>query len=106
MVWDIVLGIPDGAPNNITQKPNANYAFLLHDALYQFLDAGVLLLAREQADRIFLDLLTCDGFGPRKLYFAAARIFGGLFRLYTRRKRSYRGKKGPLLTVRTGRGQF
>ena len=91
-LWDIVLGTPDGVPNNKTKKPKAYYASLIHDVLYQFLDAG-LPISRADADRIFLDLLTRDGFGPRWIYFVAVRVFGGIFRLFTRWKRSYRGKK-------------
>lgn len=94
-VWDIVIGTPDGVPNERTRKPKAYYASLLHDALYQFLDAG-LPLTRYDADRIFLQILERDAFAPRRLYFAAVRIFGGLARLVTRWKRSYKGRKVPL----------
>lgn len=94
-VWDIVLGIPDGVPNATTQKPKAYYASLLHDVLYQFLDAG-LPLQREAADRVFLDLLTRDRFGPRQIYHAAVRALGGVSRLFTRWKRSYQGRRVPL----------
>jgi hypothetical protein len=93
--WDIVIGVPDGIPNHDTKKPKAYFASLLHDALYQFLDAG-LPIQREEADKMFLDLLTRDGFGPRRLYYRAVRAFGGLFRLFTRWKRSYKGSKMAL----------
>jgi hypothetical protein len=94
-IWDIVLGIPDGIPNSKTTKPKAYYASLLHDALYQFLDAD-LPITREGADRVFLQLLSRDGFGPRGVYYAAVRGFGGVFRLFTRWKRTYDGKRVPL----------
>lgn len=91
-IWDIVLGIPDGVPNSITEKPKAYYASLVHDVLYQFLDAD-LPFTRSGADRIFLEILTRDGFAPRWVYYAAVRIFGGGFRLFTRWKRSHKGRR-------------
>jgi len=94
-VWDIAFGTPDGIPNNKTVKPKAYYASLVHDALYQFLDAG-LPFTRAAADRIFLEILTRDEFAPRPIYYAAVRLFGGIFRRFTRWKRSYRGSKGSL----------
>lgn len=94
-LFDIVFGVPDGIPNRITRKPKAYYASLLHDALYQFLDAD-LPLSRAQADRVFLELLTRDRFAPRPIYYAAVRVFGGLARLFTRWKRSYAGRRVPL----------
>jgi hypothetical protein len=94
-LWDILLGIPDGVPNVQTLKPKAYYASLLHDVLYQFLDAG-LPLSRASADNLFLELLTRDNFGPRWVYFAAVRVFGGISRLFTRWKRHYHGAMIPL----------
>jgi hypothetical protein len=94
-LWDIVIGTPDGMPNQTTQKPKAYYASLVHDALYQFLDAGSPI-TREQADQLFLELLTRDGFAPRQLYYRAVRLFGGLFRPFTRWKRRYQGQRVPL----------
>lgn len=88
-IWDIVFGTPDGVPNATTKMPKAYYASLVHDVLYQFLDSG-LPMTRARADRIFLDILTRDNFAPRSVYFYAVRIFGGLFRLFTRWKREYR----------------
>jgi len=93
--FDIVIGTPDGVPNQVTKKPKAYYASLLHDALYQFLDAE-LPLSRAQADRLFLEILTRDRFAPRRIYYVAVRVFGGLSRLFTRWKRSYAGKRVPL----------
>jgi hypothetical protein len=94
-IWDIVFGTPDGIPNNKTTKPKTYYASLLHDVLYQFLDVD-LPMSRANADRIFLELLTRDGFGPKWVYYAAVRILGGGFRFFTRWKRSYAGKRVPL----------
>jgi hypothetical protein len=94
-IWDIAVGTPDGIPNHKTKKPKAYYASLLHDALYQFLDAD-LPFSRASVDRIFLEILTRDDFGPRGIYYAVVRFCGGVFRHFTRWKRSYRGRKVPL----------
>jgi hypothetical protein len=91
-LWDIVIGIPDGMPHPETQKPKAYHASLVHDALYQFLDAD-LPLTRKTVDLMFLDLLTRHEFAPRRIYYRAVRIFGGLFRRFTRWKRGYRGQR-------------
>jgi hypothetical protein len=94
-LFDIVIGTPDGIPNKITKKPKAYYASLLHDVLYQFLDAG-LPLSRKKADQVFLNIMTRDQFAPRKIYYAVVRILGGMVRHITRWKRSYAGKRVPL----------
>ena len=94
-VFDVVIGVPDGVPNQVTKRPKAYYASLLHDVFYQFLDAD-LPLSRGQADGVFLELLKRDRFAPRLIYYAAVRMFGGTFRLFTRWKRSYAGKRIPL----------
>lgn len=94
-VFDIVFGVPDGVPNQVTKKPKAYYASLLHDVLYQFLDVN-LPLSRAQADRVFLEILERDRFAPRPMYYAAVRILGGAFRLFTRWKRGYEGERIPL----------
>lgn len=91
-LWDILIGTPDGAPNSVTRKPKTYYASLMHDALYQFLDADSPV-KRANADKIFLELLTRDGFAPRLVYFAAVRLLGGLSRQITSRKRGYKGRK-------------
>lgn len=98
VIWDIVCGVPDGVPNLVTRKPKAYYASLLHDVLYQFIDCG-LPLTRAQVDRIFLEILTRDGFAPRWLYYVLVRIFGGGFRLFTRWKRGQSGSCVMLATT-------
>jgi hypothetical protein len=94
-LWDITIGIPDGIPNLNTKRPKAYYASLMHDVLYQFLDNG-LPISRESIDKIFLEILERDDFAPRRLYYLAVRLFGGLFRLFSRWKRNYKGKKVAL----------
>jgi hypothetical protein len=93
VVWDLVFGTPDGMPNAKTKKPKAYYASLLHDVLYQFLDAK-LPMSRREADRVFLELLTRDGFGPRWIYYFAVRMFGGVSRLFARWSAAIRGARG------------
>ena len=94
-IFDILIGTPDGAPNHQTKKPKTYYASLLHDVLYQFLELNPDV-PRPAADRAFLELLTRDEFAPKRVYYIAVRIFGGLSHLFTRWKRSYEGKRVPL----------
>ena len=95
-VFDIVLGVPDGIPNQLTRKPKAYFASLVHDVLYQFMDLPELPVSRRGADQAFLDLLDRDAFAPRYLYWSVVRVFGGLSHLFTRRKRGYAGRCVPL----------
>jgi hypothetical protein len=94
-LFDIMIGIPDGVPNHATKKPKAYYASLVHDVLYQFLDAE-FPLSRSQVDRVFLDILSRDQFAPRWIYYAAVRLFGGLAHPFSRWKRNHAGKWTPL----------
>lgn len=94
-IWDIVFGTPDGVPNRKTRRPKTYYASLLHDALYQFLACGVPL-SRREIDRVFLDLMTRDSFGPRYLYYAVVRLLGGFSLWVTRWKRKYNGRSVPI----------
>jgi Protein of unknown function (DUF1353) len=95
LVWDCALGVPDGVPHPTTQKPKAYYASLVHDALYQFLGAG-LPLDRATADRIFLELLEEAEFAPARFYYRVVRLLGEASRLITRRIRRYDGRRVPL----------
>lgn len=88
----LVIGTPDGILSDKTGKPKAYYASLVHDALYQFLPDlpdDNKIYTRKMADDIFLQILEDAKFMPRKLYWLAVRIFGGLFmnmRKYITRK--------------------
>lgn len=78
----LVVGTPDGIHSDRTGKPKAYHASLVHDALYQFLPdlpPGKPLYTRKQADEVFLEILEDAEFVPRKFYYAAVRLFGGLF---------------------------
>ena len=94
-LFDILIGTPDGIPNERTKRPKTYYASLVHDVLYQFMELNPAV-PKATADLIFLELLTRDGFAPRKIYFLAVSIFGGLSHRFTRWKRSYEGKCVPL----------
>lgn len=94
-ILDILVGTPDGVPNERTKKPKTYYASLVHDALYQFLEINPDV-SKAKADKIFLELLTRDGFAPRYLYYFAVSVFGGLSHRFTRWKRSYQGRRVEL----------
>lgn len=72
---DLLIGTPDGAVYAPTGRPKAYYASLVHDALYQFSEAGSPI-SRSQADRIFLRLLRESEFSLRWPYFLAVYWFG------------------------------
>lgn len=94
-LFDILLGTPDGAPNHHTKRPKTYYASLVHDVLYQFMELNPAV-PKPVADRIFLELMARDGFAPRRLYYWAVVLFGGLSHRFTRWKRSYDGRRIPL----------
>jgi hypothetical protein len=94
-VFDVLIGTPDGVVDSRTKKPKTYYASLVHDALYQFLPDGVPL-SRKQVDGFFLRLMNETGFIPRRIYYFAVRIFGGLFAHVGRRIRKSQGKRIPL----------
>ncbi|MCX8049151.1 MAG: DUF1353 domain-containing protein [Methylohalobius sp.] len=80
-LFDVLLGVPDGAVHRISGKPKTYYASLVHDALYQFLDVG-LPFSRKDADEFFLALMTETDFALRYIYYLVVRWFGGWFRWY------------------------
>jgi hypothetical protein len=63
--------------------------------MYQFLRDG-LGLPRGDADRFFLRLMSATGFTFRYVYFAAVRLFGGLFRSAAKKVRGTDGACVPL----------
>jgi Protein of unknown function (DUF1353) len=89
-VLDFLIGTPDGVVHKRTGHPKTYYASLVHDALYQFIPDG-LPLGRRHADRFFLQLMAESDFLPRWVYWAAVRVFGGLFRRVMRVKRKTNG---------------
>ena len=80
-ILDIFLiGTPDGRINVNTGRPVTYYASLIHDALYQFRkDIGI---KRKIADKVFLYYL--GDFQLRYIYYAAVRVFGGIFPWFNR----------------------
>lgn len=90
LMFDMLLGTPEGAVHPRTEKPKTYYASMVHDALYQFRPEG-LPLARRQADAIFLRLLRESDFSPRWIYWLAVRLFGGFVGIGLRMKREWKG---------------
>ncbi len=63
-LFDIVLGTPDGVPNERTRRPKTYYTSLVHDVQYQFMDVH-LPITRRYADEAFFDLLVRESCGRR-----------------------------------------
>jgi len=76
-VLDLLIGTPDGVVDADTGRPKTYFASMVHDALYQFLQAESPI-SRREADRCFLRLLTESHFALRYVYWAAVRVFGRL----------------------------
>jgi hypothetical protein len=78
--FDILFGTPDGVVHRDSGRPKTYYASLVHDALYQFLPEipAVAQLTRRDADDFFLRIMEQYDFAPRRLYWLAVRLFGGL----------------------------
>ena len=95
LIFDVLLGTPEGVTHSETQKSKTYFASMVHDALYQFLDKG-LPLTRRQADATFLRLLQEADFAPARLYWLAVRSFGWLVRWATSAKRDWRGESDSL----------
>ena len=72
-----------------TGKPKTYYASMVHDALYQFLDAEVPI-TRGQADKCFLRLMEDSEFILSGIYWFAVRMFGHLFWKGKRKSRQWR----------------
>jgi hypothetical protein len=94
-ILDLVVGTPDGAVYEPTGRPKAYHASLVHDALYQFLDAGSPV-TRAQADGCFLRLMEESEFVLRRPYWAAVRAFGGLVWRAKKMSRRWRGEALPV----------
>ncbi len=82
----LIIGTPDGIPFGKEHKPKTYYASLVHDALYQFLPEfpDQTILTRRDADDFFYRILEEHEFAPRRLYWLAVRLFGGIA-IYTRK---------------------
>jgi hypothetical protein len=90
-ILDLLLGTPEGAVYKPTGKPKTYYASMVHDALYQFLDADAPI-TREQADHCFLKLMEESEFVLAGLYWFQARVFGRFFWRGQKKARQWRGK--------------
>ncbi len=87
---DLLIGTPDGVVSKGTGRQKTYFASMIHDVLYQFLDAG-MPYNRRQADRFFLQLMRESGFAPRWVYWGAVRVLGFVSRRITRWKRAWKG---------------
>ncbi len=96
--FDVMVGVPDGVVDSRTRRPKTYYASLVHDALYQFLNAD-LPYTRYQADGFFLRLMADTGFWWRYVYFAAVVLLGGIFGWFGRLRRKSRGRRVPYEAV-------
>ena len=94
-LFDIVFGTPEGVVDSRTRRPKTYHASLVHDALYQFVPAGIAL-TRAECDRCFLKLMQETGFRPRYLYYLVVRLLGWLTRPITRQIRHTAGSKFSL----------
>ncbi len=87
---DVLWGTPDGVVHAKTGRPKTYFASLIHDALYQFLPAG-LPYTRKQVDAMFLGLMAESDFRPRWIYWSAVRLFGDLVWPAMVERRKHRG---------------
>jgi hypothetical protein len=89
---DVILGTPDGVVHVRTGRPKTYYASMVHDALYQFLDADSPI-SRAQADACFLRLMAESDFLLRHVYWAAVRLGGRFVWGAKRATRKWRGHR-------------
>jgi hypothetical protein len=74
-IGDVLIGTPDGAPDDVTGLPKTYFGSLVHDVLCQFEHCPDMPFTRLQIDRIFRDILQRDRFAQAQLYYAAVRVF-------------------------------
>lgn len=70
----------DGASGPTIDTANCMRAALVHDALYELMRRGVLEQAyRDDADRLFRDILTLDGMRPARaaIWYGSVRACAG-----------------------------
>jgi hypothetical protein len=77
MLFDLIIGTPDGVVHKKTGKRKTYYATCLHDALYQFIQE-IAPLSRADADRIFLNAMKETKFIYAYIYWFFVRLFGWL----------------------------
>jgi hypothetical protein len=87
---DLLIGTPDGVVHARTGRPKTYFASMVHDALYQFLQADSPV-NRRQADACFLHLMAESEFALRYLYWAAVRMFGWLVYGAKKTRRGWQG---------------
>jgi hypothetical protein len=92
-IFDLLIGVPDGATDIRTGMPKTYYASLIHDALCQFYDQG-LGMTWLQVNQCFLRLLEEADFAPRRIYYWMVKIYSGRLRNAVRRLRRYNSPRG------------
>lgn len=101
-ILDLLVGTPDGVVHVRTGRPKTYFASMVHDALYQFLQADSPI-SRRQADACFLRLMAESEFSLRWVYWAAVRLFGRAAWLATKAKRGWRGSSVDVADLGVGR---
>ena len=81
----MLIGVPDGIPDEVTGLPITYYASLVHDALYQFLHDPKMPYTRAEIDEMFYDILLDAGFSHADLYYYVLRHLGGVFHFINNR---------------------
>ena len=92
---DFLIGTPDGVVHKDTGRPKTYFASMVHDALYQFMNADSPM-SRRQADGCFFRLMEESDFSPRYVYWAAVRTFGWLVWKGKQMKRAWNGRGVPV----------
>ncbi len=97
-ILDLLFGTPEGAVYGPTGKRKTYFASMVHDALYQFLDAGSPI-TRAQADDCFFRLMEDSEFVWRYPYWLAVRAFGKLVWHGKKQVRQWQGEVIPVSTL-------
>lgn len=100
---NVTWGTPDGKLDYTTLKQKTYYASMLHDVLYE--NKKTVPVSRKNADLLFKDILKTSNYILSPIYYAAVRIFGGLFGAWkTKSSEQKRIKLVSLRYVRSGSG--
>lgn len=75
VLFDLIIGTPDGKLDYATEQPITYYASMLHDLLYQF--KREIPLSRKDTDVLFYIILKQANFSLRHIYYFFVRLFGG-----------------------------
>ena len=76
VLFDFLIGTPDGKLDYGTEKPITFFASMTHDLLYQF--KREVPLSRKTVDKLFYLILKDSGFIWSGVYYFFVRVFGGI----------------------------